>query len=395
MKKLPDNIADFSKLISGGYIYADKTKYLYDLITGPGENFFLSRPRRFGKTLLVSVLEQIFLGNRKLFKGLWIDQSDYTWPKHPVLRLSMVGMDFLTPLEFREQLVLMLQKNAVAFGIDLSEEETPGGCLVSLVKALAVKGKIVVLVDEYEHPILTQLKTPESAAEIRDILKSFYGVLKDLDANLRFVFLTGVTKFAKTSIFSGINNLTDLSLDKKAAALLGLEPSELDTYFSEPIQVMADKLGQSKSQILESLREWYNGYRFSEDSTQGVYNPCSVLKSLISHKFKNYWFETGTPAFLVNLMKERDYPVTDFESLILSDRDLGAFDVDQILLPTLLIQTGYLTIKSYEPESQTYTISYPNKEVSQSMIQILAPMMTNMRGSRKLKPTAARDNQSA
>jgi hypothetical protein len=379
MKKLPDNIADFKTLIEGNYIYADKTKHIYDLLTGSGQNFFLSRPRRFGKTLLVSTLEQIFSGNRELFKGLWIDQSDYGWPKHPVLRLSMAGMDFQTPLEFRQQLLAMMRRKGIALGVDLSKEETPGGCLVSLVTALSSQSSVVVLVDEYEHPILANLHKPEIANEIRDILKSFYGVLKDLDKNLRFMFFTGVTKFAKTSIFSGINNLSDLSLDRRATVLLGLEPSDLTAYFSESITAMAKEIGESKSQILDSLRNWYNGYRFSARSELSVYNPCSVLKCLVNREFKNFWFETGTPSFLVNLVKQGNYPVLELERLILSDQDLGVFDVEQISLPTLLFQTGYLTITSYDPESQTYTISYPNKEVADSMMRILAPMMTQQR----------------
>lgn len=375
MKKLPDNIADFRTLRDGNYVYADKTKYIYDLLTGSGQNYFLARPRRFGKTLLVSTLEQIFLGNRELFKGLWIEQSDYTWPKYPVVRLSMAGMDFLTPKEFRKQLILMLRKKADTLGVDVSRENTPGGCLVALVTTLSAQAKVVLLIDEYEHPILGYLHKPELAEEIRDILKSFYGVIKDLDAHLRFIFLTGVTKFAKTSIFSGINNLTDISLDKNTTTLLGLEPTEVETYFSESIEVIAKKRGEPKEAIFEHLREWYNGYRFSAFSELTVYNPCSVLKCLKSGEFQNYWFETGTPAFLVNLIKQGNYPVLDLENSVMSEADLGTFEIDHISLQTLLFQTGYLTIKSYEPKSKTYTISYPNREVSESMMGVLAPMM--------------------
>ncbi|MEI6790057.1 MAG: ATP-binding protein [Myxococcaceae bacterium] len=376
MKKLPDNIADFKVLREGNYIYADKTKYIYNLLTGSGQNFFLSRPRRFGKTLLISVLEQIFLGNRDLFKGLWIEQSDYIWPKHPVLRLSMAGINSSTPEQFEKSLSLKLKKIAAQHGIQFEKDEVSSDRFSTLIQELSKTGRVVVLIDEYEHPILTHLHQPKLAAEIRETLKTFYGVLKDLDANLRFVFLTGVTKFAKTSIFSGINNLTDLSLDKSASHLLGLEPSELDTYFSEPIQAMANDLGESKEQILESLREWYNGYRFSGDLTQSVYNPCSVLKSLISHEFKNHWFETGTPAFLINMIQEHDYPVVDFEKIYLDQTDLGAFEVEKLSLPTILFQTGYLTIRDYNPESEVYELSYPNKEVCSSLIRLIAPLLT-------------------
>lgn len=379
MKKLPDNIADFKTLIDGGYIYVDKTKHIYNLLTGSGQNFFLSRPRRFGKTLLISVLEQIFLGNRDLFKGLWIDQSDYTWPKHPVLRLSMAGVGSRTPEQFEKNLILELHQKAEAAEISLGKASTAESCFKTLVKELSKKGQVVVLIDEYEHPILSHLHQPELAAEIRESLKTFYGILKDLDKNLRFVFLTGVTKFSKTSIFSGINNLTDLTLSERASTLLGIEPQELELYFSEQIDLMAQKQEVSREQILASLKDWYNGYCFSEELPSTVYNPCSVLKCLESKKFKNYWFETGTPSFLLQLFKEKDYPILDLETVALSTPDLGTFDIDQIELSTLLFQTGYLTIKSYDPESDIYTLSYPNKEVSESMMRIIAPMMTGER----------------
>ncbi|MEI6804952.1 MAG: AAA family ATPase [Myxococcaceae bacterium] len=376
MKKLPDNIADFKTLIANDYIYIDKTKHIYDLLTGSGQNFFLSRPRRFGKTLLVSVLEQIFLGNRELFKGLWIDQSDYAWPKHPVLRLSMAGVDASTPKRFEENLILELHQKAKSAKINLGKANTPASCFKTLILELAEQGKVAVLIDEYDYPILTHLQDLKTASEMRDILKSFYGVLKDLDAQLRFVFLTGVTKFNKTSIFSGINNLRDLTLEKKAASLLGIEPDELKTYFSEHIHNVAIEQNKTDQQIFNELKTWYNGYRFSPDSEKRVYNPCSVLRCLIDGQFRNYWSQTGTPSFLVKLLKENNFPTLELENLTLSEQELGTFEIEQLKLPTLLFQAGYLTIKDYDPESNLYTLSYPNQEVSQSMIEFIAPMMT-------------------
>lgn len=378
MKKLSDNIADFKTLIEGNYIYADKTKHIYDLLTGSGQNFFLSRPRRFGKTLLVSVLEQIFLGNRALFRGFWIDQSDYCWSKHPVIRLSMAGIDVRKAHLFEENLILEVQQQAKRLQIDLKTMTSAAACLKALIKALADKEqqRVVVLIDEYDYPILTHVQDPATAAEMRDILKSFYGVLKDLDAELRFVFLTGVTKFNKTSIFSGINNLNDLTLDERAATLLGLEFEELRVYFSEQIHEVAKKQSKSDEEILHALQEWYNGYQFSQDSEQKVYNPCSVVKCLEKKSFQNYWFETGTPNFLIKLIQETNYPALELENLSLSQEELGTFDVEHIKLPTLLFQAGYLTIKSYDPDSGLYQLSYPNQEVSQSMMRVIAPIIT-------------------
>lgn len=376
MKKLPDNIADFPKLITGNYVYVDKTKPIHDLITGQGENFFLSRPRRFGKTLLVSVLEQIFFGNRELFKGLWIDQSDYVWSKHPVVRLSMAGVSCESPELFKQSLVRELLRKAEEQGVACANSVTPSEILKSFILTLSKQGKVVVLIDEYDYPILTHLQDPETANEMRDILKSFYGILKDLDAQLRFVFLTGVTKFNKTSIFSGINNLNDLTLSERAAALLGLEYEELKVYFSEHIHQVAQKNLKSEEEILGQLKDWYNGYRFSPYSEIKVYNPCSVLRCLIQGRFENYWSQTGTPGFLVKLIKEGNYPILEFENLVMSESDLGNFEIEQIKLPTLLFQTGYLTIKDYDSESGLYYLSYPNKEVSETMMQILAPMIS-------------------
>ncbi|MBH1989318.1 MAG: AAA family ATPase [Myxococcaceae bacterium] len=379
MKRLPDTIDDFKKLIEHNYVYIDKTKHIYDLLTGSPQKFFLSRPRRFGKTLLISVLEQIFLGHRELFRGLWINQSDYAWSKHPVLRISLAGMDLETPERFEKDLLLCLNRKADEFGIDLQNAETPTACLKILIQGLSQKGLVALLIDEYDAPILAHLNNPPSAEIIRTKLKSFYGVIKDLDASLRFVFITGVTKFNKTSIFSGINNLDDLTLDKRASSLLGVTFEELIRDFSKHIQVVADQGTKTSEEVCQLLQEWYNGYRFSPYSEEKVYNPCSVLKALNRGQFENYWSQTGTPGFLVKLIKERDYPVLDLENLRLSAEDLGTFDIDQIHLSTLLFQTGYLTIQDYDPESALYRLSYPNREITQSMMRMLAPIITRQK----------------
>ncbi|MBH1989503.1 MAG: ATP-binding protein [Myxococcaceae bacterium] len=376
MRRLPDTIDDFKKLIEENYLYVDKTRHLYELLTGSPQKFFLSRPRRFGKTLLVSTLEQIFLGNRERFKNLWIDQSDYTWTKHPVLRMSLIEMGLASPEQFEERLVRNLKQKATAAGILLPDGLSSAECLASLVQNLSQKNSVVLLIDEYDAPILAHISNPALAEEMRTILKSFYGVIKALDAHLRFVFITGVTKFNKTSIFSGINNLEDLTLSEQAATLLGIELEELKLYFSEHIQAVAHKHRCSWEKLCLTLQEWYNGYRFSPYSEKKVYNPSSVLKALNRGQFENYWSQTGTPSFLVKLIQEKNYPILDLENLILSSEDLGAFDIEQIQLPTLLFQTGYLTIRDYDPDSALCQLAFPNQEVTQSMIRVLAPMLT-------------------
>ncbi|MBH1989499.1 MAG: AAA family ATPase [Myxococcaceae bacterium] len=377
MKRLPDNTADFPKLIKNNCVYVDKTEQLYHLLTGSGDNFFLSRPRRFGKTLLISTLEQIFLGRRELFEGLWISQSDYTWPKHPVLRISLVEMGVSSPEEFEDRLVRHLKKKAAEAGVHLERNLSSAECLAALVEGLAKQNSVVLLIDEYDAPILAHIENPLLAEAIRAVLKSFYGVIKALDSHLRFVFLTGVTKFNKTSIFSGLNNLLDLTLDDRSATLLGLTLEELQNFFADHIRKAIDQGTLSRVDFMQSMQDWYNGYRFSPYLPTRVYNPCSVIRCLLSGRFENHWSQTGTPSFLVKLVQEKNYPILDLENLVLSDEDLGTFDLDRVQLPALLFQTGCLTIQDYDPETALYTLRFPNQEVTQSMMRILAPLFTS------------------
>lgn len=245
MKKLQINIDDFRTLIENDCVYVDKTKIVYDLISVPTRYYFLSRPRRFGKTLLVSIFKEIFSGSRELFKDCWIAQSDYAWPKHPVLQLSMASINSSTADQFEASLCLKLNAIAKNHAIHLDKTGVSSDHLQRLIEGLGVNGKVVLLIDEYDHPILNNLHKPETASEIRDILKNFYGVIKGLGGELRFVFFTGVTKFSKTSVFSGLNNLKDLSLQTSNTTLLGYTEHEIHQYFGAYLDEVSKKLQMS------------------------------------------------------------------------------------------------------------------------------------------------------
>jgi hypothetical protein len=272
IRKLPVGIQDFETLRTENYLYVDKTALLYQMIT-QGRVYFLARPRRFGKSLLVSTLHAIFKGNKHLFQDLWIGQSDYSWEQHPVVWLDMSAVTNSSAEVFQKSLSYHLDKIAKQYGIKLSSSLALSDRLDELISQLAQNNqKVVVLIDEYDKPLVDQIHRPEIALENREILKQFYGVLKSQDANLRFVLLTGVSKFSKVSVFSGLNNLEDISLLPDYATLLGYTQEELTTYFSMEIDRLAEKEGRSRQELLAKIKDWYNGYRFSEEEI-AVYNP--------------------------------------------------------------------------------------------------------------------------
>ncbi|MBF0297433.1 MAG: AAA family ATPase [Oligoflexia bacterium] len=358
MKLLPIGIQSFEKLIEMNCLYVDKTKYLYNLIKS-GTTYFLSRPRRFGKSLTVSTLEAIFLNRRELFKGLWIDQSDYVWKKYPVIKLDMSSFSKYTGNTLEEVLIehlLSLYPGEYKFSklVDI--------VFAKLIEALSKEGPVVILIDEYDRPILDQIKDKNKADENRELLKSFYSVMKTLDAKIKFVFLTGVTKFSKVSIFSGLNNLNDITMDEKYSGMLGYTDDELSKYFSEHISNFSAKKSISIEKLREDIRCWYNGFRFSSDKTT-VYNPFSTLLLLNKNEFNNYWFETGTPNFLVELIKEKEYNLLEAEEKTVEADSFSSFTVSDISIYSLLYQTGYFTIKEYFPEDRRYRLGYPNKEI--------------------------------
>ena len=363
MKKLPIGLQDFARLRNEDYLYVDKTKLLYQLAT-EGVYYFLSRPRRFGKSLLVSTLSELFQGRRELFRGLWIEDH-WDWQQtHPIIHLSLNSLGY-KEVGLEKALTLRLNKIAAQYGLTLQSEANALRLQELIERLHASFGQAVVLIDEYDKPILDYLDDLPRAQAHRELLKSFFSVLKDADPHLRFVLLTGVSKFSRVSIFSELNNLTDLTIYSDYATLLGYTQEELEHYFADRIDQLAPDFG-GRQTLLAQIKQWYNGY--SWDTRHYVYNPYSVLSFFAKKEFANFWFETGTPTFLVKLLKrERRY---DFEQVLASAAALGSFELDRLHPITLLFQTGYLTIQSKD-EDLAYTLAYPNKEVRHSLLQHL------------------------
>jgi hypothetical protein len=373
-KKLPIFISNFKEMIEDNYLYIDKTEYIYDLVKEKGY-YFLSRPRRFGKSLLVSTLKELFLGNKKLFEKLWIGSTDYTWQEHPVIHLDFSIIDHETAQELKISLEWKLKTIAQEYNVDISQAPTLGSMLETLVVQLSKKNKVVILIDEYDKPILDHVQDIERAKKQRDVLKNFYGTIKGLDPYLRCVFLTGVTRFSKTSIFSGINNLNDLSLKPEAAQLLGYTQEELQTFFLSYIQDLAQIQDVSTEIFMHEIKKWYNGYRFSEQNSK-VYNPFSILYCFKDKKLHNYWFESGTPTFLIHLLKIHSKDLQEITGIEIDRSSLGSFEIDKIPLVPLLFQAGYLTIADYNPQTDIFTLHYPNQEVAESFTKYLLATLT-------------------
>ena len=359
--QLPVGIHDFETIRTENYLYVDKTQLIYQMIT-QGRMYFLSRPRRFGKSLLVSTLHAIFQGKKHLFKDLWMDQSDYTWEQYPVIWLDMSAVMSTSTELLQQTLGEQLDIIAEQYDVKLATSLSIFGRLNKLITQLSkTNQKVVVLIDEYDKPLIDQIHRPEIAMGNREILKQFYGILKVQNANIRFILLTGVSKFSKVSVFSGLNNLRDISLSTDYATLLGYTEQELTYYFKPEINSLAQKEGLSHPALLDKIKHWYNGYRFSEEETS-VYNPFSALLLFTEQKFSDYWFETGTPTFLVNLIQERQFDIANMENLEIGAASFSTYEIDELNVLPLLYQTGYLTIKSYDRSTRNYELGYPNRE---------------------------------
>ncbi len=384
LKKLPIGQSSFENLIENNCIYVDKTEKIYKLIT-EGEFYFLSRPRRFGKSLLVSTLKNIFLGNKELFKGLWIYSSDYKWENHPVVIIDFNEISLSTSEELKISLARALDEKAECFDIKLKEGTLKDKFKELIIKAKEKTGKhVIVLIDEYDKPIISHLGEGEErlkiAKENREILKSFFGTLKgeSVIRNLKFVLLTGVSKFSKAGVFSELNNLNDITMSTKYCTLLGITEKELSKFFDNHLELTAKELSISKKQLIDKILEYYNGYRFSEKNLK-VINPYSFLCLLDNRAFKNYWFESGTPTFLINLIKENNFYLPMAEQLEVKESIFSSYELDSLNPESLLFQTGYLTIKDYDFERNRYVLSYPNKEVKYSFLEILYKSYTGNR----------------
>ncbi len=375
MKPISTSVYTFSNLIEGDFLYVDKTAAIHELIRSASAQFFLARPRRFGKSLLVSTLKAIFQGRRELFDGLFLATTDYDWQPHPVIHLDLGAAAAQSPEDLERKLIYTLDRNATDLGITLQHKDSADRFL-ELVETLATRdGKIVILVDEYDKPLLGHLGQPTATA-IQAVLKQFYSVIKTTESAQRFALITGVSKFAKVSIFSDLNNLTDLTMDPRTATLLGYTQEELETAFPDYIERLAGAIGRTRAETLDVLREWYNGYRFHKLAAT-VYNPVSVMKCFDTQEIRNYWFETGTPTFLVDLLRRNPLAPT---GLVADESDFGSYDPRSPAALPLLVQTGYLTIKGAEGPlgSVTYKLGYPNREIEMSFSRCLAHGFTDL-----------------
>ncbi|MFN8577985.1 MAG: AAA family ATPase [Candidatus Sericytochromatia bacterium] len=374
LKLLPLGEQNFRKIIEKDLLYVDKTEDIYNLLSTRGTYFFLSRPRRFGKSLLISTLEEIFLGNQELFKGLYI-YDKIEWKKYPVIKIDFNHIDISSSEKLEEHLNKILNSIARENNISFIEGTDYKSKFEELIIGLSKINKVVILIDEYDKPIIDHLKESKEDLDIslrnREILKNFYNSIKANDKFIHFAFLTGVSKFSKTSIFSSLNNLTDLSMYDKYSNLVGITESELYIYFNDYIEKLAENNEISINKIKILLKEWYNGY--SWNGKDFVYNPYSLLSVFDSNKIKNYWFKTGTPTFLIKLIREFNLNIAKLEKLILNEEDFETYDLDNMNIYALLFQTGYLTIKEIIKNGVEieYVLSYPNKEVKDSMLDYL------------------------
>ena len=356
MKQLPIGIQTFEKIIRGDYLYIDKTKDIYELIT-TNSYVFLSRPRRFGKSLLVTTMKEIFEGNRELFEGLDIyDKWDWE-DTYPVIKIDFNG-DLRTPKQLKNRIHDILINNQKRLGVECEKIDEFDSCFEELIEKSYEKYQkpVVILIDEYDKAILDNLDQMEVANANREILRAFYSIMKGSDRYIRFVFLTGVSKFSKASIFSGLNMIEDISLAPRFGNICGYTQNDIETTFKPYL----------KGVDLEELKRWYNGYNFLKDR---VYNPFNILLFIKNdHTFKNYWFKTGTPSFLVKLFKQNDYNLAEFENLEVSEEILDSFDIEDISLETVMFQSGYLTIREIEEmgDNTFYYLSFPNNEVKKS-----------------------------
>lgn len=367
--KYPIGIQDFEKLRTNGYSYVDKSRFVYKLAT-EGEYYFLSRPRRFGKSLFLSTLEAYFQGKKELFEGLAIYDLETEWKKYPIFHID------LNTANFREKDSLYTVLNDYL----TSWEDKYGTRESEATLALRFKGVIaraaekegcgvVILIDEYDKPILQTLRDPELQAEHRAQLKAFYSVLKTQDRYIKFAFLTGVTKFGKVSVFSDLNNLTDISMDHRYISICGMTEKELLANFKEGINELASANEDNETETIDKLRMRYSGYHFEENSEE-IYNPFSVLNTLANSRYDDYWFKANTHTFLIDILKKHDYCITDLNKAQVKANMMNNVDSNPI---PVIYQSGYLTIKSYDERFKNYQLGFPNKEIEEGILNIQPP----------------------
>ena len=367
----PIGIQNFEKLREGGYTYIDKTAQIYKLATS-GTYYFLSRPRRFGKSLLISTMDAYFSGKKELFKGLAMEQLEKDWIEYPVLHLDLNTGRYIKPEDLDVVLDQHLNNWEAHYGVVRKYDDSSARMNDIIDAAFSKTGrKVVILIDEYDKPIVNNLDNESLADYYRKTLQGFYSVLKAKDGQIKFGFLTGVSKIGKLSVFSALNNLKDISMVKDYADICGLSEKELHDNFDESVSELGDSNDLSKDESYLKLKKMYDGYHFTHNSV-GVYNPFSLLNAFSDREFKEYWFETGTPTLLVNVMKKTSFDVTTLsDNVVVSVEDLsGMQDIINRPIP-LFFQTGYLTIKDYDKEFNIYTLGFPNDEVKNGFLKFI------------------------
>ena len=370
--KYPIGIQNFEEIRDNDYLYIDKTDLIYKLVS-EGKYYFLSRPRRFGKSLLLSTMEAYFEGKKELFEGLAMERLEQEWKSYPILHLDLNSREYKDESSLEAELNRHLEGWEKLYGDEYSTRATEERFLQVIRKAYEQTGRqVVILVDEYDKPMLQAIDKGELQDRYRSKLKAFYSVLKTCDRYIRFAFLTGVTKFGKVSVFSDLNNLTDLSFDEDYVSLCGITEQELHGYFIGSVEKLAERNNMEVQQAFEQLKTDFDGYHFAYD-TPGIYNPFSLLNTLKRSRFDDYWFETGTPSFLVEQLKKTNYPLDEMTEEPLSSDTLNSIEIFEENPLPLLYQSGYLTIKGYDPEFKTYNLGFPNREVHEGFIKYLIP----------------------
>ena len=385
MKNLTSSVYSFEKLVNEGYLYVDKTEYIWQLINHVGESYFLSRPRRFGKSLTLSTLKAVFEGKKELFKGLAIYDKPYDWKPYPIIHLSFGDYNVMSNAvrELPDYLMAKVQRIAQEYSIHL-EGGTPGLCFGYLIDQLYKKDQVVILVDEYDKPILDNISSPD-VKEIQQCLKGFYSVLKDRNTQERLLFVTGVSKFSHVSLFSDLNNLTDITMDARYATMLGYTQEELEANFGDRITALAGD--RSTDELKAEIKAWYNGYRFHSNSAT-VYNPVSLARFFESGgEFNTYWFSTGTPTFLLDLIMKSNFNFSLALNNPVSGSFFNSFEIMTLDPMVLLFQTGYLTIDRAEQRKVPFTnktvteyyLHFPNLEVEESFNGSLLAYYTSVK----------------
>lgn len=373
-KLYPIGIQTFEKIIDEDYLYIDKTEYVYRMTHSDSKFMFLSRPRRFGKSLLTSTLQCYFEGKRELFKGLAIEKMEKEWTEYPVLHFDMSGGKHMQPDALQRYLLFVLELKETEYGI-VADAPDPNVRLLNLINTVHQQTgkKVVVLIDEYDAPLLDVVHEEAQLGILRDIMRNFYSPLKYCEPKLQFVFLTGITKFSQMSIFSELNNIANISMLPKYAGICGITKEEIISQMSNDLSLFAENLGLTTAEALDRLQERYDGYHFTWPSSD-VFNPFSLLNALANNNLDDYWFGTGTPTYLIEMMRKFDVKASDIGEGIEADKT--EFDAPTECLETitpLLYQSGYLTIKNYNKETNLYTLDIPNKEIRVGLYRSLLP----------------------